>query len=495
MSIVPSCECLRVLRVPALRLRCDLLLTGLGFIAAFCTLAGCSQPDETATATAGSKHVLVISMDTTRGDHFGFMGNPSVKTPHLDALAAQSIVMDGYSTVVPTTLASHTTLLTGNYPHHHGVPRNGFMVNKENLMLAEVLKDRGYQTAGFIGSFALESRFDFAQGFDHFDETFEVMVGDNGADQNQRPADSVTDAVLSYLDGASSDDPHFLFVHYFDPHAPYEAPPPFDRAYDPTGRAGLLPIDRVRGDRDLDGGERLQNARRWMAQYASEISYMDSQIGRLLDGLRDRGILDEAVLVLTSDHGESLWEHNEPFDHGRNVYEATIQAVCLFRLPGGQHAGSRVRGLTSTIDVFPTLLSVLGLPIPESVDGEVIPLDPPGEVDPARLVFAQATKPWRNVESDPRWRNMLKSRFVRQGKYKLIRTPYTRLEELFDLEADPQEQTNLLVSPTPEVLEVAERLRPQLEAWAKSARPLESHFESSQQEETMERLRSLGYIR
>ena len=177
------------------------------------------------------QHVILISPDTTRLDHFGCYGNTWIRTPNMDALSAESILFTDYTTVVSTTLASHTSLFTGKFPHTHGVPRNGFMVNTDNIMVAEILKDAGFRTAGFLGSFALDSRFDFAQGFDHYDENFDILVGTGGADQNQRNAEAVTNAVIGYLEENGAGRNLFLFVHYFDPHLPYSPSPPYDTMY------------------------------------------------------------------------------------------------------------------------------------------------------------------------------------------------------------------------------------------------------------------------
>ena len=124
-----------------------------------------------------ARHVVLISLDTTRPDHFGFYGSPTIRTPNLDKLASESIVLDDFMTVAPTTLASHASLFTGKYPHSHGTPRNGFMVNDENVLLAELLQENGFSTAGFIGAFPLSSQFGIAQGFDHWDEEFERFQG------------------------------------------------------------------------------------------------------------------------------------------------------------------------------------------------------------------------------------------------------------------------------------------------------------------------------
>jgi arylsulfatase A-like enzyme len=399
------------------------------------------------------------------------------------------------ATVIPTTLASHTSLFTGKYPHHHGVPRNGFMVAGDNEMLPEILQEAGFHTAGFVGSFALDRRFDFAQGFDHFDQEFDVFVRPDGPDQDQRSADLVTDAVIRYLDELVGADRLFLFVHYFDPHRPYAPAEPFDRLYDPLGREGLQPIaDVLNSQIELPLAARQELARRQTLQYAGEISYLDLHVGRLLDDLRRRGVLEQALVVVVSDHGESFWAHSEQFDHGLTVYQPAVRAICMARLPGSAGVGAQVDEVVANIDILPTVLGFLGLEIPKGIDGEPIPLPPaPGSL-PSRVRFGEASKPHRGVETDPLWVNSRKARYVRDGRFKFIQTPFLGTEELYDLAADPHEQTNLLADASPQMLAVADRLRQALEAWTASASPLPSKFEPSQREETIERLRALGYL-
>jgi arylsulfatase A-like enzyme len=435
----------------------------------------------------------MVTLDTTRADQLGFYGNPGVKTPRLDALASESIVLEDLMSVVPTTLASHVSLFTGRYPHFHGVPRNGFMVNAENLMLAEVLRREGFVTAGFTGSFALDSRCNFAQGFEHYDERFDRHADLEGRTQNERSAESVTTAVLDWLDSTELPERLFLFVHFFDPHAPYEAPPPFDTLYDPSGREGLPPQQNVGRDGIVRVGTKNEIADRLARQYAAEVSYMDHNIGRLLDGLRQRDILTDALLVVTSDHGENFWEHGAVFDHGWSTFQTTMRSVGILRLPGERGAGRRIEGPLATIDILPTVLTHLGIPVPEGIDGEAIGLEAPWPT-PQRPVFGQATKPWHEVETDPRWTNMNKARCIRQGRHKLVQVPYAQIEALYDLQADPLEQNNLLAAGGSEVQGLAAELRRRLEAWAATADPLPSRFEPSQLEETVKRLKALGYL-
>ncbi|MBN2561204.1 MAG: sulfatase [Phycisphaerae bacterium] len=468
------------------------------------------------------RHVIVISLDTTRADHFGCYGNPWIHTPRIDKLASESVLFSNYMTVVPTTLASHTSLFTGTYPHTHGTPKNGYMVNEDNVMLPEILRDAGFRTAGFVGSFALESRFNFAQGFDHYDETFDQFKGEDGADQNQRSAKAVTDAVIKYLDERSIPPHLFLFVHYFDPHAPYSPSPEYAKLYDPNGGAGLP--HRAAVDRWLARTPGQQNhlASLLGKRYAGEISYMDEHIGRLLDTLSRRGILDEAIVVVTSDHGENLGEYRMQFDsrlteslkrnktklgrasrwiaicryfdHGLTTYEETMHAVCMIRLPRAAGGGKKIDELVASIDILPTLLDYLGLPVPQGIDGQAVDLVRGVVPSSPRTRFGEASKPWQLPTSSPRWHNSRNARCVREGNLKYVRTPYLQFEELYDLSVDPHERKNLLGDATPETHGKAGELRQKLEKWTNSARPLPSDLEATHREDTVRRLKSLGYL-
>ena len=441
-----------------------------------------------------ARHVVVTSLDTTRAAHFGFLGNTQIATPQMDALAEESIVFTDFMTVAPTTLASHPSLFTGTYPHHHGTPRNGFMVNPENEMLPEILQAEGFHTAGFAGSFALDRRFDFAQGFDHYDQEFDLLTDQAGVDQNQRSATHVTDAVLAYLDQTGVPDRLFLFAHYFDPHRPYDAPSQFVERYDPEPVGDLPTIEDLKQRGRYPPDEKARHAERHIRRYAAEISYMDAELGRLFDGLRERDILDNALLIVTSDHGETFLEHREQFDHGAEVYQTTIHAVGLIRLPDAQLGGTRVDQPASNIDLLPTTLQWLGLTIPEGVDGASIDLGAPDALS-RRRQFGQATKPAGEVEAGQRWANMRKARFVRQGPFKFIQVPHRNIEALYHLAADPGERNDLLRDPTAQARALADELRQALESWAASAAPLPSTFERPQRNETIIRLRSLGYVR
>lgn len=436
--------------------------------------------------------MVFVSLDTTRADHLGFYGNPSVKTPNLDRLASEAIVLDDFMTVALTTLASHTSLFTGKYSHTHGTARNGFRVNETNVMLPELLRERGFDTAGFVAAFPLVRQFGFAQGFDHYDDAFGLSTGPDGIYRIERSAEQVTDAVIEYLDQRGDGGNLFLFVHYFDPHHPYAPPAPFDTVYDPRGNEELPPW------RELlelcKQGATGEGLRRASLQYAAEISFMDHEIGRLLDALRERGILDESLLVVTSDHGEHLTGRRFSicFDHGWMPYQNEARAAGLIRLPRARNGGTRIAELVANIDILPSVLAYLGIETPPGVEGTPIDLD--AARAPAEQVrFSQATKPSEIDGTESQGAHAHQARSVRRGSFKFIQIPYLRQEELYDLERDPLETRNLLSEPSPEVSAIANELRTALESWAASADPLPSEFVASIEDEVLRRLQALGY--
>ena len=507
----------------ARRVHLHALLPGLG--ALVLSISGCGRSGEDGYS-GPYRHVVVISLDTFRADHIGAYGAQR-PTPSMDALCQEGVVFTAAQAPATTTLASHTSMMTGTWPHTHGVPRNGFVLSDQNVTLAEVLGGSGFHTAAVLGSFALESRFHFNQGFDHFDEEFELLVT-SGNDQNQKLAETVTDKALEHLDQVTDEERVFLFLHYFDTHSNYAPPPKYAEAV--TGNRELtsdmrhveqavrerqakmlgIPVSESPGHSGViigglagphralitrPTGEPSQFDRTLAALYAGEALYVDDQIGRLLSGLEERGLLDEAIVVITGDHGETFWEHGDLWNHGLWVYQTTAHVPFVLRLPDGRFAGEEVAAAVSTVDLLPTLCDLLGLEQPDRVDGRsLVPLAS-GETQDRGPVFSEATQPWQ-VRGQG-WENSAKPRSVRWGNWKYVRSPYNKIEELFDLEEDPGERTNLLAAGeeglTPEAARELELLRGALDDWSAQADPLPSEFDRTQTEETREMLKGMGY--
>jgi arylsulfatase A-like enzyme len=442
-------------------------------------------------------HVIIISMDTTRPDHFGCYGNTWMHTPAIDSLAKESLVFTNYYTVSPVTLPSHTSLFTGKYPINHGVPANGYMVNKKNKMLAEILKEAGFDTVGFIGAFPLSKWFDFNQGFDYYDERFEKNIKDKNVSHHQRSAQQVTDGVIDYFAKHGFPGQLFLFVHYFDPHNPYEPPLKYKEMYRHKYREYnkiMASGDRLaKSNGDMAPTAFMAHQKRKARHYAGEISYMDYHIGRLLDYLRTKKILDHSILIITSDHGENLFWDRHPFSHGWDTYQGVVRAFCLMRTPAAVHNPKKIGQMVTSIDILPSLLKYLKLPVPGDIDGQAFDFQGNRGDLFREECFIESSKPTK-ITDNSRWRNIGNARCIISEGYKYIYTPHNKTEEFYNLSVDPFEVNNMIDSKEIAIINRIARMKRKLEKWIFSAHPMKSKFQENQKKETIERLRSLGYL-
>lgn len=462
----------------------------------------CATGDE-----ANIRHVVLISIDTLRADYLECYGNPSIRTPNINALAREGILFTHCVSAASSTLASHTSLMTGTYPHTHGVARNDYFVSEKNVMLAESLRSAGFLTAGFIGALPLDPEFGFGQGFDIYNAEYDFHVKGRGRDQYQRRAEAVTDAVLAWLDeeleegdeGRVESKRIFLFVHYFDPHLPYDAPPPYEGMYRSPGSSFDHSMDAVLEARTLlrVAPEEIARelAKKYQAEYAAEITYCDHHIGRLLEGLKKHGFYDSSLIVLTADHGETINEHPNKLNHGMTVFETEIHVPLIMRLPGSRFGGRRVSRLVSHIDIVPTISELLGLEANRRVEGQSFVEAIAGEMEPRDAVFAEATQPWdiAKFDSDPLWVNRGKFQCIRRERHKFMVRPADGTVGFYDLEHDPFEQHNLLKDAHAPDQELVTSMRQELERWRDDAHPMDSKPVVSEQ--MKDALESLGYLR
>jgi len=341
-------------------------------------------------------------MDTTRADALGCYGGTRGVSPHLDALARESLVFERARTVAPITLPAHASLLTGLYPLRHAVRDNGLRpLPPEARTLAELARERGYQTGAVVASPVLDPLFGLDQGFDAY-----VAAGIRAESTvyGSVPARTVVDRALDWLRKRDPARPFFLWVHLYDPHAPYD-PPPEHRA----GRTG----------NEL---------------YYGEIAAMDAEIGRLLASLRSEGALDSAAVVVTADHGEALGEHGEE-THGVYCFETTLRVPLILRMPDGTRAGEREAGPVSLVDLFPTLATAMGVPAEGlgDIDGTSLWRRPPPA---ARGLYFESCMGYLDFG----W--SLLTGWVRDER-KLLESPAPRA---FDLGLDPGEEHDLLAA-------------------------------------------------
>lgn len=347
-------------------------------------VSGRSGPGEPSRVLpAGAPNVLVVTLDTSRADHFGAYGNDKVDTRYFDQVAREGAMWTNASAIAAVTGPSHASMFSGAGPWDHGVLLNGIPVPEDRPLISEVLHDHGWQTGAFVSSYVLDGEKGFSRGFEVYDDDFNALKGSgdlvavqladmarrrfNPDEDLQRRGGDTVDAALSWLEGREG--AWYLWVHLFDPHGPYEPPPPFDTRYyqgdpkDPSNTS-MAPVKNVAAylKESLQGITDL----RWvLAQYEGEVSYADAQIGRLLAAVDPQNTL----VVVIADHGESLGEHDVWFNHGDDVYETSVHVPFAMRWPGRIAPGQRITQPFEGTDLAPTLLDIVGVDIPSTMTG------------------------------------------------------------------------------------------------------------------------------
>ncbi|MBU1702749.1 MAG: sulfatase-like hydrolase/transferase [Candidatus Eisenbacteria bacterium] len=400
------------------------------------------------------QNILLVTLDTTRRDALGCYGNPRHTTPVLDSLARSGLRFDMAVAPAPITAPSHTTMLTALDPPEHGVRDNGRTSLPDTIeTLAATFQKRGFETAAILAAFPLDRRFGLNQGFDHYDDHFQERILTTNEETSQRRADTVTDTALEWARHRSAK-PFFLWVHYFDPHVPWDPPSPFS--------------------------ERFSDE-----PYLGEVAFMDQELGRLLNGLRDLDLLKATTILIVGDHGESLGEHGEE-SHSFFIYDATMKVPCLL-IPSmaGRFGELRDRVYKTPIrlrDLAPTLANLSGgasTPWEGRGSFSLLPSLINGEPAPVEVSYLETLVP----ALDYGWSDL---RGIRSRDWKYIRAPRP---ELYRLGPDPAETTNVI----DEYPEIAARLGDWLDWYLVREGPGDPEVEPMDRE-TLERLRSLGYL-
>ena len=421
------------MRRPAWQVMALTILAGAGALA---LLAQSSQPN-----------LLLITLDTVRADRIGAYGYKAAETPVLDRLAREGVRFADATAQSPLTGPAHAALLTGLYPGRLGVRDNATTPLPDSATtLAEVLHVSGYRTGAFIGAFIVDRAYGFAQGFDEFDAAFERFEA--GAKlQAQRRGDLVVAAAAKWLAARRADERFFAWVHLYDAHTPYDAPSPF--------------------------GPRFRTR-----PYDGEIAYLDSLVGTLVETLSTSGRLERTIVMIVADHGEGLGDHGED-EHGFFLYDSVLRVPWIARLPGRDHAGTVIPDQVRAIDVVPTILDLLHVKTPTRFDGESVwPLVSGARRAEPRPSFAETYYPkfhfaWSELKA------------VRVGDWKYIEAPRA---ELYDLRSDPGEKRDASTARAPLAAGLAAELRKTETGFA----PVEAAKPPDR--ETLERLRSLGYV-
>ena len=403
--------------------------------------AGCghrSRPDGADTFRGAP--IVLISIDTLRADHLPAYGYRGGSTPVIDRLASGGILFDDVYSQVPLTLPSHASLLTGRLPLHHGVHDNiGYTVAADERTLASRLKAAGYATGGAVSSYVLRRQTGIGRGFDFFDDALTITGTGESLSDTQRDGARTVDALAAWVD-AHAGEPLLAFLHLYEPHTPYSPPP---------SHAMAQPYD-------------------------GEIAYADEIVGRFLDRLAARGVLERAIMAVVSDHGEGLGDHGEA-EHGLLLYREALRVPWIMRLPAGQRGGARVAGTAGLVDVAPTLLALVGVPA-DGMDGQSLVPALAARRVPDRTVYSETLYPrlhfgWSDLAS------------AIDGRYHYIRAP---TPELYDVAADPAERENLARAKEATASALAAWLN-RTTAGSPAAQPAQVDADVG------ERLRALGY--
>lgn len=422
--------------------------------------AGCGDASPTsapATTRTAARHLVVVTIDTLRADRLGAYGSSTVPTPHFDRLAREGARALDATTHVPITRPSHTSLFTARYPSEHGVRDNiARPLAADVPTLAELLHGQGFSTAAFVSSVVLAKQSGLNRGFDTYDDRFDTDTRDvTFLDAVQRRGDATIGAVERWLDGRSPEAQAkrtALWVHLYDPHDPYEPPEPF--------------ASQFRG-REYDG----------------EVAWTDTLLGRLRATLEAHHLWDDALVVVTADHGEALGEHGET-GHGFFIYETTLKVPLVLRGPGVP-PGTTIGGPVRLVDVAPTALALLGLPaFPAPVVGRALQASLGAGAAPVTgTTYAESLTPLLHYQ----WSDL---RVWRDGAWKYILAPRP---ELYDLAADPGETTDLSTAQPA----TARKLRAALEAVLRAEREkatAQGDVTAEIPAEMLQKLGALGYV-
>jgi arylsulfatase A-like enzyme/cytochrome c-type biogenesis protein CcmH/NrfG len=406
-----------------------------------------------AAAATDQPNVILITLDTVRADRMGFLGSKLGLTPHLDALAGQSVVFEHAYSQAPITPVSHATILTGTYPQYHGIRNFGDRLPPSVPFLPEILHAQGYRTGAFVGSIILDPKNGFASGFERGFDVYNAgfhrqKTGERREASMQRRGEVTLGHVLEWL-GQQQGRPFFLWFHLWDAHDPYNPPEPFR--------------SRFPG-----------------APYNGSIAYLDATVGKLLDYLRNQGLYDNALIAVAADHGESLGDHGE-LTHSIFLYDATIHVPLLLKFPGNRFVGQHVNASASLVDLAPTLLEALGQKPPQAMQGHSL-LSLIGNPHPEnRPSFATGDHSERSFG----WSALVS---LRVGDQLFVRAP---LPELYDLASDPGAKINLYRRNRIAAL----RLASQLDNFVKriSAEAPQA-LQDGLSEKSREQLSALGYV-
>ncbi|MFQ5649568.1 MAG: sulfatase-like hydrolase/transferase [bacterium] len=453
-----------------------------------------------ARSRSGKPNVILLIIDTLRADRLGCYGYDRPTTPAIDAVAKESVLFEQAYVPWASSLPSHASIMTSMYPYYHGAFPNGKFLNPRLLTLPKILREYGYKNGAFVSNTLVGNQYNFQLGYDTFTDLTRFNYRDSSWQMWVRALNLVrlvdklsqkdlfTELALAWIEKNQSG-PFFLWGQWLYPHAPYEPPVEylrrFEDRYAGIADGSLKQIFEVR-----KGRVQLSEAdqQHYAALYDGEVALSDFQIQRIYHQLESLNLLENSIVIVTSDHGENLLEHGLEYGHA-GVHESSVRIPLIIRLPGRSPQIRRVSQVVQSIDIAPTVLDLLGIPVPEQFQGKsLVPLMNGEPVDWPAEAYCVGFRKKRNFFG------------LRKGEWKLILDVRTQNHtwELYHLPSDPHETKNLYENEA----EMAAEMKREMEAWLRREfEDLElvyhpgGFFAEEFDEKTMQRLRTLGYIK
>lgn len=414
-----------------------------------------------------AQNLLLITVDALRSDHLGCYGY-GLDQDNISALAKKSLVYDNAFTTLPTTQPAMSSIFTSLYPRSHTVRKNGLVLPEEALTLAEILKQNGWSTVAFVSAFPLDKRFQLNQGFDDYKDS----IGATGKKKSLKfevDAEHMTNAVLKWLNKHPVKSKFFIWIHYFDPHAPYKPPARFANLKSPV--AGATPS---------------------LNAYDGEIAFLNEQLGRLFAGLKKSGLSDNTLILMVSDHGEGFDEHGYS-GHGWFLYDEVTRVALLVHGPGIRPGRTSV--LTQHVDLAPGILDYFGIPIPATFEGKSWWSVLQGKQTPRDAVWVERRLPPVGVSAEQKTEEQetATEKWAYRTATALFIYSSDGANEYYDLTKDPLEKNNIY---TPNSADAArlEKLGTELRERCTKAALRPGRDLQQEDEESREGLKALGYV-
>jgi len=416
--------------------------------------SGSNIDDTPAAISKDIQQVVLISIDTCRADHIGCYGYSRNTTPNIDALAREGNLFNHVISPVPLTLPAHSSMLTGTIPLYHKVRDNiGYKLDESYTTLAEMMKTKGFTTAAFIGAYVMDSEFGLSQGFDIYDDEI-ADSGDISSAVNERTANQITLLANNWLTNHRNDK-FFLFLHYYDPHSGYKVHPEFNFQ-------SFIGVQTIRD------------------KYDSEIAFTDHYIGEVINKLKNLGLYESTLIIVTADHGESLNHQHDETGHSYFIYHTTVHVPLIIKIPGVS-TSRRFHQTVGLVDILPTICSLTGIEVADHIQGvdlcSYLENKIPDSND--RHLYCESLTP--TIYGAGSLRGLVSN----QWKY-----IHTIRPELYNLTEDPHEKTNLLEKHPQQAKALKSDLMDLLGKYEDTA----AAGKIALKPEAIKRLESLGYV-